>query len=315
MHVQLEEVTFRKDAKLAQTLIDWIEARESPVTIRRVFYAMVSAGVVSNTLKEYKHISRVVTSLRRGGYVDWNAITDGTRGAYKTPDYESALECASDALDRFRMDRWRGQPYYVEVWIEKRGLSGMLFPETDRLDVTLRENGGKRALSEELVLPLLRAQQEERSPVILYVGDYDPSGLRMDENMEYQLAQWGVSAQWRRVALTFEHLDMYNLPPEFIVEETATDGWLRKHPDAEILGYDKQGRPLVNKLEKDTNAQWFKERHGGQLFQVEVDALEEADLRRLVRDSILDFLEVDMYNQVLEEEGRQRTMLRERIGG
>lgn len=309
---QVKQVEFQKNLRLAAAIKDWIEAQDSPVTIRRVFYAMVTHGIIDNTQSEYRRISRVTTDLRRGGYLDWDLIVDGTRNAYKTASYDSIEDAVERAISNFRYDRWANQHAHVQVWVEKRGHVSMLYPITNRYDVSVCDNGGRRAVNEELVLPFLLAQREGRRNIILYVGDYDPSGLQMDVNLQDQLADWGAVVEFRRVALTYEHLHKYNLPRAYMIEDDVTDAWLRRHPLAEVQRY-VNGKPKVNKLEKDPNADWFRRQHNGDLFQVEVDALEVDVLRGLIEDAIKAVADVDELALVQQQEDNERERVRSQL--
>ena len=310
MVFETEPITFGDNAVLAESIRLWVESQDSAVTVRRVFYAMVTAGELDNTMAQYKRVSRVTTDLRRGGYLDWNRIEDTTRGAHKRPDYRNAHHCLTAALDSFRLDRWADQLVYVQVWCEKRGHISVLYPTTDALDVTIVECGGRRALNQETVEPFLR--RPGKRAVVLYVGDYDPTGLQIDDNLQRQLGEWGVHVEWKRVALTPEQQSHYMR--RYVVPDKATDKWLAQHPNVEIIGYSPSGDPLVNKLEKDPNAQWFRDRHDGELFQVEVDAMPTDDLRLVVAGAIGELLNLDMYNRRVDEENRQRVGYRTVIG-
>lgn len=306
MKYKVQDETFRGDADLAERVQLWVESQDSAVTVRRVFYAMVSAQAIENTIDQYRRISRITTKLRRGGRLDWDRIIDGTRDSYKTASYDTARDCVTSAVQNFRLERWKDQEYHVEVWTEKRGHIVVLYSTTDQLDVHICECGGKRLITQDAVTNMLEAQADGKLNVIIYVGDYDPSGLRMDQNMQKQIADWGVNGVWRRVALTLEQIDEYGITRAFSVLDKASAAWMKKHPDVEILGYDRESAPLVNKLEKDENAQWFRDQHGGELFQVEVDALDVSILRDLVQDSITEYMDLGAYDLVIAEEDRQR---------
>lgn len=313
MKLQTRSGCFGKDAELANTIKEWIEAQDTAVTVRRVFYAMVTDKVLDNTMAEYKHVSRVVTNLRRFGMLDWLWISDTTRNSHKSQSHLDVTECVLSAVDRFRVYRWADQEYHVEVWVEKRGHISALFPTTNALDVQICDKGGRCLFTEDQAQGLLEAQADGKKNFIIYVGDYDASGLRMDIDNKRQLAEWGVVTEWQRVALTLGQVQEHKLPPAFTVPARASQAWIDKHPDVEILGKNADGQSLVNKLEKDPNAQWFRDRHHGDLFQVEVDALPVEILRESVRDAIMAKLDLDLYNLMVEDENEQRDDERQRI--
>ena len=314
MKYKVEDVKFRGNDSLAVYIQAWVEEQDSSVTVRRIFYAMVTQGHVENTLAEYRRISDITVKLRRGGFLDWDLIADDTRQAYKQPSFGRIEHAVHRAINAFRYDRWEQQQYLVQVWVEKRGHVSVLYPVTNRYDVSIVENGGRRIITPEVVEPFITAQDRGQTNVILYVGDYDPSGLQMDENMIAQLEALGVECTWKRVALTAEHLYMYELPRAYIVETGASQKWLRQHANAEVIRTEVVGgveHKIVNKLEKDPSAQWFKSRHDGELFQVEVDALEVPILRQLVETAILQHADHDELSRVEAQEEHDRQRMRE----
>jgi hypothetical protein len=54
-------------------------ATEHPVTLRGVYYRVVSAGGVEKTELGYRLVGRQLLKLRRSGEVPYGWITDGTR--------------------------------------------------------------------------------------------------------------------------------------------------------------------------------------------------------------------------------------------
>ena len=86
------------------------------ITIRHLFYLLVTAKVIEKTETAYKNLIAHLSKWRRSGEIDFGAFVDGTRywsGATLYDDAESALrECARS----YRRNLWSQQPYYVEVW-------------------------------------------------------------------------------------------------------------------------------------------------------------------------------------------------------
>lgn len=314
MKIKLEDVKFNGNNKeLAGHIMDWIEKQDSAVTVRRIFYAMVTRQHTENTQNEYSRISKIVLKLRRGGFMDWDSIEDTTRNVHKSPNYNDINECIINALKRFRLYRWADQENYVEVWVEKRGHVSILYNITNPLDVPIVECGGRMALNFDMVENLIEAQKRGKKNHILYVGDYDPSGLSIDKNLKHQLLQWGITAEWLRVSLTYNQIQEYNLIKAYTVLDEISEKLIQRRPDIEILGYADSGRPLVNKLEKDTSSKGFKTAHNGELFQVEVDAVEVPILRELVKQEILSLIDFDSFQSCKQLEDEQRNDIIEKL--
>ncbi len=72
--------TFRtKNRSLADAAATTLEA-EQPMTLRQLFYRLVSAGVIHNKPTEYGRLGKVMTRLREAGDVPRSWLVDHTRG-------------------------------------------------------------------------------------------------------------------------------------------------------------------------------------------------------------------------------------------
>jgi hypothetical protein len=90
------------------------------MTVRQVFYQMVSRGAVRKTETEYdKTVCRLLARMRRDGDLPFNWITDNTRWARKSISYSSVEEALERTRDLYRRDAWANQDVYVEIWLEK----------------------------------------------------------------------------------------------------------------------------------------------------------------------------------------------------
>lgn len=122
--------------------------------------------------------------------------------------------------------------------------------------------------------PLLDQIDAEDFDVILYVGDFDPTG----EDIERVLAErLNGGAEITRVAVTPDQVTTYNPPP---MPGKATD----------------------------PRAPGFTSRHG-RLVQVEVEALDPNDLRALLDITLSSYWDEDAYGAVVEREERERATL------
>ena len=127
---------------------------------------------------------------------------------------------------------------------------------------------------------LKRYQFEGQKIHIRYFGDLDPSGESIDEIITNKLAQYGIfGVDFQRIAVTEEQMNVFNLP---------------RNPDPQTL----------RKLRRDTRARSFMMRHNGELFQIEVDALQAYapdEFKRLVQESVDTFFDENIYQQTLAE--------------
>jgi hypothetical protein len=193
------------------------------VTIRQVYYRLVGAGVIANKQEEYRAIQGLITKARYAGLIDWDDIEDRNRGAVRPQEFESGRDLLDRAVGAFRLDRWRGQPFYIELWVEKAALAGVLSPISNDYHITLMVNRGYSSASAmkesaDRIRARIRPSPEQphgHRPVVLYLGDHDPSGEDMVRDIGERLREFGCPGYLdvRKVALTMEQIQKYNPPP------------------------------------------------------------------------------------------------------
>ena len=108
------------------TILEEYQEESYTLTLRQLYYQLVSRDIIPNNDKEYSKLSRILKEARLGGLVDWDAIEDRVRKpsyAYYVLDVKDAIQ---DTIDAYRLDRMRDQPINVEVWIEKDALSSLI---------------------------------------------------------------------------------------------------------------------------------------------------------------------------------------------
>jgi len=170
----------------------------------------------------------------------------------------------------------------VEVWIEKDALSGTFKSILENRQVKIVPNKGfsSVAFSHDNIKRLKYFQYDGKRVHILYFGDLDPSGEVIDNLIDKKLRQYGIyGVDFKRVAITEEQSRRFNLP---------------HNPDPETY----------RKLRRDTRAASFMSKHNGELFQIEVDALQAyapEEFRNLVQQSVDQYFDDDIYNEVLTD--------------
>jgi hypothetical protein len=174
----------------------------------------------------------------------------------------------------YRRDLWNNQPVYVEIWLEKDALSGVLYQETAAWDVPLMVTKGYASVS--YLHDAAETIMEHGKPTyIYYVGDWDPSGLDITRATKAGLQDYAPNAQihFERIAVTKEQIITMGLPT----------------------------RPT--KI-KDSRCKNFE----GE--SVEVDAIEPNDLRRIVRSVISQHIDHRLLRETREQEERDRELLK-----
>ena len=212
-------------AELAEidAAIHEIAEAEHPVTIRGLFYRMVSRGLVPKTDKYdkdtrtpsgYGIVQREVLKMRRRGDLPYSWITDGTRLRLKPETWSSAAQALEVTAWSYRRALWNDQPMHVEVWAEKDAIRGVVYPVTAQYDAPLMIARGYS--SETFLHETAEAIIAEDKPAVIYhLGDHDRDGVRAWNAIQKRLRAFipaRIDLQFERIAVIPEQITQYRLP-------------------------------------------------------------------------------------------------------
>lgn len=184
------------------------------LTIRHLFYKLVSAGVIEKTEQSYHKVIYHTGLMRKQGYLPYYVFADNTRLIRKSDTYDSLTEALEFWSKNYRRELWNKQDTYIEVWSEKDAISNIIFSVTDEYDVPLMVSRGFSSLtflynaSEEIK----RQNKKGKGAIIYYLGDNDPSGIKASEDIENKLNEFGCDFYFKRLAVTPEQIERFNLP-------------------------------------------------------------------------------------------------------
>jgi hypothetical protein len=190
-----------------------IISEQAPCTVRQVFYRATVAGLGPKDERFYDRIGRYLVHMRESEMIPFGDIADNTRWMRKPDSYSSLGSMLVETKKLYRRALWRDQYAYVEVWLEKDALSGVLYDVTSEWDVPLMVTRGYASLS--FLHEAAEAIAYEPRPVhIYYFGDYDPSGIDIPKQVEARLRQYAPYADihFERVAVNPEQIRTLNLP-------------------------------------------------------------------------------------------------------
>ena len=265
-----------KKRDLLEQAIQVLAEYDHPLTLRQLYYRLVAAHVLENAENQYKRLSALLVEARESGFVSPDALEDRTRAPHKPSAWcglDGYLETVRDA---YRRDKWDSQPVHLEVWVEKDALGAMIERVTGPWDVYSYACRGYNSFSA-LWEAAGRFEEIGKPVVVLYLGDFDPSGVDMTRDVRDRLSRY-TSAQItvRRLALTKEQIIEHDLPP-------------------------------MPAKRSDTRAPAFIEEHG-EISAVELDALPPDVLTALVAEAIranCDLSEFERQRQIEADERAQ----------
>jgi hypothetical protein len=179
-----------------------------------------------------------LTKARKDGRVDYDWIVDRSRASYTSLLWDDMNELAAtfeDDLMNYRTDWWSGQPKYVEIWSEKDTITGSIEPVREEFGLRVDANRGfnstsnLHAAAERL---MWKQRRENKDVIILYLGDWDPSGVDMERDLRDRLREETPELEVTivRVGILKSDIRDYNLPPLRVKStDSRAKGFIRKH--------------------------------------------------------------------------------------
>ena len=259
------------------------------LTLRQLYYQFVSRDIIPNSQKEYKRLGSIINDARLAGLIDWSDIEDRTREMQKNSHWTSPESILAAVAEQFAFDRRIDQPFYIEVWIEKDALSGVISGICSELDVPYFSCRGYTSQSEMHAAAMRFVDNQvnyDREGFVLHLGDHDPSGIDMTRDIEERLnifykshcLENGIedSISVLRLALNMDQIQQYNPPPNPAKSE------------------DSRFRDYVKKYGKKS---W------------ELDALEPSVIVELIRSHVLALTDMAAFNSWVKEEAQEKARL------
>lgn len=281
--IQYKEINFRGKSleliKLINQVVDEYSSQGYELTLRQTYYQLVARGYIPNNERSYKNIGNLINDGRLAGLIDWHSITDRTRNLRRNSHWTTPSSVIESAMYSYMLDKWEGQPNYVEVWVEKDALVDIVGQACGSIDTPFFSCRGYTSQSEmwSAAQRFIRQNRIRDNCFIIHLGDHDPSGIDMTRDIQERLWMFGADVEVKRVALTMEQVQTYNPPPN---PAKITDSRCGKY------------------MEEFGDESW------------ELDALEPQMMTRLIRDEVTALRDDDTYYAVCEREAKEKEELR-----
>jgi len=250
------------------------EYNKGILSIRGLHYRLVDRGM-TNDIRHYKKVGEAMKFARWDNLIDFDFFVDNERDIigrtrYEETTVESSLDNAKYWIEyymnNYYKNNWENQENYVEVFIEKKALQGVFKPICEEMGVALVPCKGYPSLTflNEARLRFDNAYLDGKDPIILYFGDYDPSGEDIPRSIVDNLSKMGCNVELDRRLLLKQNVIDWKLPCAPIKEgDTRSKEW------------DGIG-------------------------QVELDSIDPKKLQRLCREAINEYFDKELYNDLLE---------------
>ena len=249
-----------------------VHGYDTGVTLRQLFYRLVATEILPNTKVAYSTLSKVTAEARRQR--NFPALIDRTRAVHRYTSFDSPDEATEWLCQIYRRERTDGQLVSIYLGVEKAGIVEQLKSWFGDYGIPILALGGysSQTYIDEVIADV---ERQERPAVLIYAGDFDPSGEDIDRDF---LARTDVFREVVRVALNADQVGEHNLP-------------------------EQMGKTT------DSRARGFLERHG-RLVQVELDALPPDALRDLFQEAIDTHWDTSAFKRALRREKNERAALR-----
>lgn len=216
-----EDISFRKDSldlisKLNAIIEDYQSRGYHSMTLRQIYYQFVARDIISNTLASYDKLKGVLNRGRLAGLISWSAIEDRTRNLRGYNTYAHPNQALQGVLASYKRDLWADQEWYPEVWVEKEALVGVIGDICSKLRVNFFACKGYNSQSEQWRAGQRFADHVRKGqrPVVLHLGDHDPSGIDMTRDNRDRLSMFaGVPITVQRLALNMNQIEELKPPP------------------------------------------------------------------------------------------------------
>lgn len=208
--------------------VDWVSevlaeyADHLPLTIRQLFYRLVTTRGWEKTELGYKRLIELLNMARRAGLVPMASIRDdgfAERSPSAWRDSRHLVDSVAATVEAFRLDRQAGQPRRLFLWCEAGGMVPQLARVADGFGITVFSSGGFDSLTAKHHIGHTIALSGPTE--VLHIGDLDPSGEHVFSSLAEDVAaftqHYGGAVEFTRLAVTIDQVEAMRLetaPPK-----------------------------------------------------------------------------------------------------
>jgi hypothetical protein len=277
----------------AISIVDEYRGQGYDLTLRQVYYQFVARDWLpprwadpntgsTNNVRSYKNLGCILADARMAGVMDWESMVDRTREMSGNTHWSSPDSIIRAVAAQYAIDKWAGQKYRPEVWVEKDALEGVIGTVAKRLDIPYFSCRGYTSLTSiwENAQRIKGIAEGGQIPVVLHLGDHDPSGIDMSRDIFDRVRTFmdghGETLEFRRLALNMDQVRQY-APPENPAKST----------DSRYRGYVDE--------------------HGEHSW--ELDALDPNVISALISDAVKKFRDNKKFNAMKAREDEEKSLL------
>jgi len=269
---------YRKSQVVIDAIKKNLDSIDGAVSTRQMYYLLISIGVIPPTNSGYNKVQRLLVELRREGIIESDRICDRTRNKHKRPSWNGLTDILEQCKVQYRRDYWSEQDIATFIAVEKQALEGVFSEVCDEYGVALFVLRGypSYSLLYDWSQEIIELNGEGKEVKIYYFGDFDATGVHIDESVAGQILDFGAKFSFERIGVLPEDIEKFNLMTLPV-----------KH--------------------SDTRAKAFIEKYGHKC--VELDALPPNELKRRIREVIGKNIDVEKWERMYEIEAQEQKTL------
>jgi hypothetical protein len=273
-------VPHRKIIAQAQQFLADYEAGGYKASLRQLYYQFVAnVPDFPNTEQSYKRLGGIINDAKLAGKIAFDSMEDRGRDCAVTYVQDDLDEVLHGIEHQFAENYWADQDTYIEVWVEKDALSGVIQRPCRKFRVSYMACKGYMSGSAlwEAGNRFKEAADRGKDCVLIHLGDHDPSGIDMTRDNQSRLSMFvGENVDIRRIGLNMDQIKRYNPPPN------------------------------PTKV-TDSRAQDYIDRFGYTCW--ELDALSPAVISALIEAEIVRYIDKDIWNTTLARERENKEVI------
>lgn len=263
----------------ANKIIEEYQEKGYDLTLRQLYYQFVARALIDNSQKEYKKLGKAINNGRLAGLIDWDAIKDRTREMESNDHWRNPESLIDACAEQFAVNTRSDQDVYIEAWVEKEALIGVVERVCREIDIpwfACRGFVSQSAMYEAACR--CRYLSQSKKILILHLGDHDPSGVDMTRDNFDRMEMFGIDLEVNRIALNMDQIEEYNPPPN------------------PVKLTDSRSQPYIDKYGEES---W------------ELDALDPDVLSSLIRDEAAKHTNEDKQQARIDEQEEGKELLTE----
>lgn len=193
-------------------------------------YLLEQAGAIDKT--QFDAAQTLINDCRKDGRLPLDICADDSARAFQhierldDDDADAHAALLLDALrgwvdDYLPFSYWDDKPVYIQMLVEKADLIGLFSPVCERYHVPLANARGRADLNQRADAMRRFKEWDGRGKqcVLLYCGDFDPSGVQISGELRQNFADLSAAVGWTPDNLL---IDRFGLNYDFIEANRLT---------------------------------------------------------------------------------------------